>query len=159
VLNPQFDEWRRGRAPDAVISNRPVIGTFDWLVSVYKALPKYTRRPEKTRKSYDRALHLVSQHKLKDGRLFGAISIGSIKPATADVLFDKLREVQEPIINSKGQAIIGNDGMPVMRTRERTRTAVLAIVCCRTAWNQARRAKPDIVPALNPFVGVDLDYE
>src|SRR5262249_8134966 len=69
------------------------------------------------------------------------------------------REVQEPIIDSEGKAIIGNDGMPVMRIRERTRTAVLAIVCCRTAWNQARWAKPDVVPALNPFVGVDLEYE
>src|SRR5262249_47102292 len=74
VLNPQFDEWRTGRAPEVAASDRPDVGTFDWMVSVYKSLPKYTRRPEKTRKSYDRALFLVSQHKLKDGRLFGTIS-------------------------------------------------------------------------------------
>jgi hypothetical protein len=159
VLNPQFDAWRIGSSANAVISNRLAVGTFDWLVSVYKSLPKYTRRPEKTRKSYDSALRLVSQHKLKDGRLFGSLSIASIKPATADILFDKLRIVEEPVFDSEGKPVIGNDGTVMTRMRERTRTAVLAIVCCRTAWNCARRDKPEIIPASNPFAGVDLQYK
>jgi hypothetical protein len=158
VLNPQFDAWRLGCSPEVRIFDRPLVGTFDWLVSVYKILPKYTRRPEKTRKSYDSALRLVSQHPLKDGRLFGSLSIASIKPATADVLFDKLRVVEEPVLGSDGEPFIGDDGKPVIRMRERTRTALLAMVCCRTAWNWARRAKPEIIPALNPFMGVDLQY-
>jgi hypothetical protein len=157
VLNPQFDGWLAGSSPEAIVSNRPAVGTFDWLVTIYKALPKYTRRPAKTRKSYDAALRLVSKHKLKDGRLFGSLSIASIKPATADVLFDKLRVVDEPVPDSEGKPIIGNDGTPVMRARERTRTAILAMVCCRTAWNWARRDKPEIIPASNPFAGVDME--
>jgi hypothetical protein len=156
VLNPQFDGWLAGNSPKAIMSDRPAVGTFDWMVSIYKTLPKYTRRPEKTRKSYDNALRLISQHRLKDGRLFGSLSIASIKPATADVLFDKLRIVQEPILDGVGRPVISNDGTPVMRTRERTRTAVLAMVCCRTAWNWARRDKPEIIPASNPFAGVDM---
>ena len=159
VLNPQFDGWLAGRSPKAIVSDRPAVGTFDWVVSIYKTLPKYTRRPEKTRKSYDSALRLVSQHRLKDGRLFGSLLVTSIKPATADVLFDKLRIVQEPVLDSEGKPIISNDKRPVMRTRERTRTAVLAMVCCRTAWNWARRDKPEIIPASNPFAGVDLQYK
>src|SRR5262245_17389629 len=127
------------------------------MVSIYKALPKYTRRPLKTRKSYDNTLRLVSQHRLKDGRLFGSLTIASIKPATADVLFDKLRVVQVPVFDDEGRPIIGKDGMPVMNSRDRTRTAVLAMVCCRTAWNWARRDKPEIIPAGNPFAGVDMD--
>src|SRR5262249_25880966 len=91
VFNPQFDAWRVGTSLKLVLSDRPLVGTFDWLVATYKALPKYTRRPTKTRKSYDSALRLVSQYRLKDGRRFGTVSITSIKPATADVLFDKLR--------------------------------------------------------------------
>jgi hypothetical protein len=158
LLNPQFDAWRK-RDERSVASNHAVPGTFDWLVSIYKGLPKYTRRPEKTRKSYDNALRLVSQHKLKDGRLFGSVSIASIKPATADILFDKLRVVYEPVLDSDGNPVVGDDGKPVMRQRERTRTALLAVVCCRTAWNWARRARPEIIPALNPFVGVDLEYK
>jgi hypothetical protein len=156
VLNPQFDGWLAGSSSDATVSDRPAVGTFDWLVSIYKALPKYARRPAKTRKSYDAALRLVSQHKLKDGRLFGSLSITSIKPATADVLFDKLRVVHEPVLDDDGKPIIGNDGKPVIRERERTRTAMLSMVCCRTAWNWARRDKPEIIPASNPFAGVDM---
>jgi hypothetical protein len=159
VLNPQFDSWLAGRSPEILISVRPAVGTFDWLVGIYKTLPKYKRLPEKTRKSYDSALRLVSQHKLKDGRLFGSLSIASIKPATADVLFDKLRIVEEPVLDSDGEPIIGNDGTPVVRMRGRTRTAVLVMACCRTAWNWARRDKPEIIPALNPFTGVDLQYK
>jgi hypothetical protein len=159
ILNPQFDAWLAGTSGEAIKANKPLLGTFDWLVSVYKSLPKYTRRPEKTRKSYDNALRLVSQHKLKDGRLFGGLSIMSIKPATADVLFDRLRAVQEPVVDSHGQPVIGADGKPLFQARERTRTALLAMVCCRTAWNWARRAKPEIIPGLNPFVGVDLQYK
>ena len=159
ILNPQFDAWLAGTSGEAIKADKPLVGTFDWLVSVYKSLPKYTRRPEKTRKSYDNALRLVSQHKLKDGRLFGSLSILSIKPATADVLFDRLRAVQEPVVDCQGQPVIGNDGKPLFQTRERTRTALLSMVCCRTAWNWARRAKPEIIPGLNPFVGVDLQYK
>jgi hypothetical protein len=159
VLNPQFDCWRAGSSPKFAISDRPLVGTFDWLVATYKALPKYTRRPAKTRKSYDNALRLVSQYRLKDGRRFGSVSIASIKPATADVLFDKLRLVEEPVLDGDGKPVVGNDARPVMRSRERTRTAMLAMVCCRTAWNWARRAKPEIIPASNPFAGVDLQYK
>ena len=158
LLNPQFDAWLAGRSPKLMVCERPIIGTFDWLVAVYKSLPKYTRLPKKTRQSYDSALRLVSQHRLKDGRLFGSLAIASIKPATADVLFDKLRVVAEPILGSDGNPITGIDRKPVMRMRERRRTAVLAVVCCRTAWNWARRDKPEIIPASNPFAGVDLQY-
>ena len=155
-LNPQFDAWLAGTSPKAIATDRPAVGTFDWMVSIYKTLPKYTRRPAKTRKSYDRALRLVSRHKLKDGRLFGNLPIASIKPATADVLFDKLRTVQEPVLDSEGKPIMGSNGTPVMHARERTRTAVLAMVCCRTAWNWARRDKPEVIPTSNPFAGVDM---
>src|SRR5262249_50428375 len=47
LLNPQFDAWRMGSSPEVRISDRPLVGTFDWLISVYKALPKFTRLPEK----------------------------------------------------------------------------------------------------------------
>jgi hypothetical protein len=71
-------------------------------------------------------------------------------------LFDKLRAVLEPVLDSERKPIIGNDNTPILRSRERTRTAVLAMVCCRTAWNWARRYKPEIIPLSNPFAGVDM---
>src|SRR5262249_1347946 len=63
VFNPQFDSWRVSSSPELVRPDRPLVGTFDWLVATYKALPKYTRRPIKTRVLYDRALRLVSQYR------------------------------------------------------------------------------------------------
>jgi hypothetical protein len=34
------------------------------------------------------------------------------------------------------------------------------MVCCRTAWNWARRDQPEVIPASNPFAGVDMgDYK
>src|SRR5262245_996759 len=83
LIHPQLDSWRLDGASELVRPDRPLVGTFDWLVATYKALPKYTRRPIKTRVLYDRALRLVSQYRLKDGRRFGTVSIASIKPATA----------------------------------------------------------------------------
>ncbi len=68
------------------------MGTFDWLVSIYKSHPAYTERPPKTKKSFDAALALVSKHKLKDGRLFGSLPLGSITPGAADRLFAKLKQ-------------------------------------------------------------------
>ena len=46
-LNPQFDAWLAGASPEAIATDRPVVGTFDWMVSIYKTLPKYTRRPRR----------------------------------------------------------------------------------------------------------------
>jgi hypothetical protein len=50
-------------------------------------------------------------------------------------------------------------GLDACSLNNASRTALLAMVCCRTAWNWARRAKPEIIPALNPFMGVDLQYK
>jgi hypothetical protein len=72
ILNPQFDAWRRrDDAPSP--SSRLVLGSFDWMVSVYKSSPKYKDRGEKTRRDYDASLNLISRHVLKDGRTFGSL--------------------------------------------------------------------------------------
>jgi hypothetical protein len=71
LLNPQLDAWRK-REEIALPSDRAVPGTFDWMVAVYKSSPLYRKLPARTRKSYDAALRLASQHKLKDGRNFGS---------------------------------------------------------------------------------------
>ena len=91
LLNPQFDAWRK-REDIALPAGHPVPGTFDWMVAVYKSSPLYQKLPAKTRKSYDAALRLASQHKLKDGRNFGMLSLNSITPGAADRLFAKLKE-------------------------------------------------------------------
>jgi hypothetical protein len=138
VLNPQFDAWRK-REDISFPSNRAGVGSFDWMVAVYKSSPLYRKLPAKTRKSYDAALRRASQHKLKDGRDFGGLALTSITPGAADRLYDKLKD--RP------------DG------GERLRSAVLSVTICKRAWNIARRDKPKIVPWENPFDKMELSYE
>ena len=138
VLNPQFDAWRK-REEISLPSDHATPGTFDWMVAVYKSSPLYRKLLAKTRKSYDGALRLASQHKLKDGRNFGRLLLHSITPGAADRLFERLKERPEG--------------------GERVRTAVLAVTVCKRAWNIARRDKPTIVPWENPFDKMELSYE
>jgi hypothetical protein len=137
VLNPQFDAWRKRES--VVHPDRPLSGTFDWMISVYKSSPLFQRLPARTQKSYDAALRLVSQHELKDKRRFGMLPLSSITPGAADRLFDKLRR--------------RSDG------RDRIRTAVLSVTVCKRAWNVARRDKPKIVPWENPFQKMEISYD
>jgi Phage integrase family len=138
LLNPQFDAWRKGEAI-AAPSDQATTGTFDWMIGVYKSSPLYRKLPAKTRKSYDAALRLASQHTLKDGRKFGTLPLNSITPGVADRLFAKLKE-------RPGGG-------------ERVRTAILCVTVCKRAWNVARRDKPKIVPWINPFDKMELSYE
>ena len=137
LLNPQFEAWRK-RGEIAPSSNNTASGTFDWMVAIYKSSPLYQKLAAKTRKSYDAALQLASQHKLKDGRSFGRLPLTSIPPGAADQLYARLKE--KP------------DG------GKRVRSAVLSVTVCKRAWNVARRNKPKIVPFENPFDKMELSY-
>jgi len=138
LLNPQFDAWRK-HGEIAPTSGHPVPGSFDWMVAIYKTHPKYSKKPVKTRKSYDSMLNLVSKHSLKDGRSFGSLLLSNITPGVTDRLFEKIK--------------VKSDG------RERTRTAVLAMSVCQRAWNVAWRDKPAQIPVINPFTKMGIQYE
>jgi len=137
VLNPQFDGWRKREEP--IHPDRAQIGTFDWMITVYKSSPLFQKLPARTQRSYDAALRLASQHELKDKRRFGMLPLASITPGAADRLFDKLRRRPD-----------GGD---------RIRTAVLSVTVCKRAWNVARRDKPKIVPWENPFQKMEISYD
>lgn len=137
LLNPQFDAWRK-REEITPSSDRATPGTFDWTVTVFKSSPQYQKLLPKTRKDYDSALRLVSEYKLKNGRSFGTLEIQSITPGAADRLFEQLKK------RSGGG--------------QRVRTAILCVTVCKRAWNVARRSKPTLVPSLNPFHKMELEY-
>lgn len=150
LLNPQFDAWRK-REETTLPSNQPIPGTFNWLVAIYKTSPRYQDLPAKTRKSYDGALRLVGRHTLKDGREFGTLSLESVTPGAVDRLFAKLKIIETVAADG--------DSKVITVTRERTRTAVLAMRVCHIAWKTARRDKPGMVPATNPFADMKLAYK
>ena len=136
-LNPLFNSWLTGGDSDA--KRRAPVGSFDWLVADYKSNKKYTKRPPRTRSSYDRALEDVAGFTLMDGRRFGVLNVNSVKAATVDKLYERLK--------------VGSDGKP------RHRSALLSMTVCRIAWNVVHRNHPTIVPATNPFKGIDVEYE
>jgi len=138
ILNPQFDAWRtRSTAP--IVEAAAKVGTFDWLTGIYRSSPKFTDRPPRTRKSYDSALALVADYKMKDGRRFGSLALASIQPGVADRLYDRLKT------KADGTA--------------RVRTAILAMTVCKRAWNVARRDRPREIPLDNPFAKMGLAYK
>jgi hypothetical protein len=114
LLNPQFEAWRRNRMFSAA---HVVTGTFDWMVEQYKSSPKWQRLAPGTRADYDRSLAMVAQHKLKDTRAFGELSLKSITPGVADLLHARLLK--------------GEKG-------DRHRGAKLAMDVCRRAWGAGR---------------------
>ena len=130
VLNPQFEAWRK---KETLSTARAIVGTFDWMLEQYKTSPKWRNLAAGTRADYDRSLSLVAQHKLKDGRRFGDLSLKSITPGAADRIHEHLR--------AAGQ-----------------RTAKLAMDVCRRAWGVAYRSHPGSVPAQNPFSKMGLSY-
>jgi hypothetical protein len=137
ILNPQLDAWRT-KADTPSGESKGGVGTFDWMAALAKSSPKWPKNA-KSRKSYDAVLRLVSSYQLKDGRKFGTLMLTSITPGTADRLFDRLR--------------VKKDGS------ERRRTAILAMTVCRRAWFIARRDKPFIIPAQNPFAKMGLSHQ
>ena len=138
VANLHFDAWRsKGDVPGGPI---PSHGTFDWLISIYKRSQRYTKLEPGTRSDYDRALHDVSRLLSKDGRRrFGEMAIKSITPGVADTIYERLR--------------VKADG------KFKERSAKASIVCCKLAWNAARRSEPVAIPPENPFKDVEMDYK
>jgi hypothetical protein len=137
VLNPHYQAWLRGGEVTDGATDQ--IGTFDWMVAVYKRSHRYKDLGAETRSSYDRMLKLVSSHVLKDGRELGKLALSAITPGAADKLYEKLK----------------TGG----KTGERKRTAVLAMRVCQRAWNVALRSEPKIVPAQNSFQKMGLSYK
>ena len=141
VLNPQFDSWLRGTTV-AVEPTRAAQGTLDWAFAVYKSTPKFKKKPEGTRKDYDRSLADIADIQLKDGRRFGAVSLKSITGDIVDRIYERIKL-------AKAKPEKGEDG---------ARTAWGAIGAASRAWNAAIRAHPALVPPNNPFAGVEMDY-
>jgi hypothetical protein len=136
-LNPQFVGWR-SRGQESFSISHAAIGSFDWMIAIYRSSPKFPKVVQ-TRRSYEAALKLVSGHLLKDGRKFGTLQLASIAPGAADRLYEKLK--------------IRADGI------ERIRTAILAMTVCKRAWSVARRDQPKVVPLANPFAKMGLAYQ
>jgi len=133
LLNRHFDTWRNGRKEDGFQGF-----TLDWLFGEYRSTRKYQRL--KSRQQYELSMAIVGKYVLpKDprGRMLGEIDLGKITRAVAQKLYDGL--VARP------------DG--TLRPTHINR--VMRHV--RAAWNVVAGLHPTHVPAINPFMRLDME--
>jgi hypothetical protein len=144
VLLPQFDSWRTGGLSD-LAEVRGAVGTFDWMVTTFKADKKYRKLSAGQQRNHERGFGMVANYVLTNGRRVGSLPVSSISTKMADRLLEKLGTVTEQ----------DDDGNEVVR--ERKTTVNHAMKSCRRAWNVVHRAEPTIVPKNNPFSKMGLD--
>ncbi|MGX1352262.1 hypothetical protein AB7M49_005871 [Bradyrhizobium elkanii] len=143
ILLPAFDSWRSGGLTD-MLPLLPVPGTFDWLVSVFRAHQRWRDIDHKTQRLYSQGLQLFANHELKDGSRVGSKQITDFTKAFVDAVYAKLLVVQYR--DREGNAA----------KRERRRFANAAMTACRRAWFVGQRAQETMVPQVNPFSRMGL---
>jgi hypothetical protein len=143
VLLKAFDSWRTGGLSDMVPIG-PEIGTFDWLVMVFKQHQAWADVDRKTQRLYAQGLELFGNHVLKDGSRVGSKRLADFTRGFVDAIYAKLLIVEER--DKEGNVI----------TRKRRRFANAAMTACRRAWNIGKRAQEKIVPNVNPFAEMGL---
>lgn len=144
VLLPQFDSWRTGGLSD-LAEVRGAVGTFDWMVTTFKADKKYRKLSAGQQRNHERGFDMVANYVLTNGQRVGSLPVASISTKMADRLLEKLGVVIEQ----------DAEGNPI--ERERKTTVNHAMKSCRRAWNVVYRAEPTVVPKSNPFSKMGLD--
>lgn len=142
-LNKALDHWHiHRRLPDDPIPDLIMSGTIDHVFDIYqKANPgkkrSYAKLKPGQRADYLRFMKRFANFTLKDGRRLGAVMAVELDAPTVDLVYGRL------LVDEKG------------RERRRVTNHVMAV--CRRAWRIAQRARPDLLPAENPFEAMDLD--
>ena len=114
----------------------PGYGTLAWLFDQYKRSNAFTDRVgERSRPGYERSMREIENIPTKAGGTVADLPVMSITPRAVDKIYSRLR--------------VGP------RKKNRTRQANYAIDIARRAWSRVHRLYPKIVPAVNPWVGVD----
>jgi hypothetical protein len=121
ILLPAFDSWR-SRGLSDMVPPSPVLGSFDWLVSLFKAHQKWKEIDHKTQRLYEQGLALFANHKLKDGARAGSKQISDFTKGFVDAIYAKLLVVDDQ--DAEGNIV----------KRERRRFANASMVACRRAW-------------------------
>lgn len=122
----------------------PTIGTFDWLVTIFKKHHAWDDIDRKTQRLYEQGLSLFADHVLKDGARVGSKKIADFTRGFVDAIYPKLLTFEKR--DADGKII----------KRERRRFANAAMTACRRAWFIGQRAQEKIVPTINPFSKMGL---
>jgi len=135
LLNAHLDSWRTGRNAIPVEEECMKFGTVSWLFDRYLKSTAFTNRAsERSRNEYERALRRIEDVPTKIGGVVGGLPVSSITPAAVDKIYEDLQQ--------------GKRG-------PRVRQANLSLDIARRVWKVVRRLAPTVVPAENPWVGVE----
>ncbi len=135
LLNAHLDSWRTGRNAIPVEEECRIFGTVSWLFDRYLKSTAFTNKvSERSRNEYERALRRIENVSTKIGGVVGGLPVSSITPAAVDKIYLDLQQ--------------GKRGA-------RIRQANLSLDIARRAWRVVRRLAPTVVPAENPWVGVE----
>jgi hypothetical protein len=135
MLNAHLDAWRQGRSSPRLEVAQPGYGTMAWLFDRYRrSKPFENKVAPRSRYEYLRALKRVEDIPTKTGGTVGDLPVSSITTVAVDKIYEKLQ--------------LGPRG-------KRVRQANLSIDIVRKAWKVVQRLHPAVVPAENPWRGVD----
>src|SRR5262245_47072498 len=137
LLTAHLDAWRTGRNSVLVEEERKAFGTVSWAFNCYLKSSSFENRvSERSRYEYRRALERIEQLPTKIGTTVGDLPVASMTPAAVDKIYADLQK--------------GKRG-------RRVRQANLSIDIARRAWKVVRWLHPAVMPAENPWVGVERD--
>ena len=137
-LNRHLDAWRRGRDVVKDLDHQPGFATLEWAVEHYKRSRAWQKVSARSRYEYGRAFTLVLRHRMRNGAELGSVDVSAISAHGVDKLYGQLQ---------KGK-----------RVERRLRQANLCIIRMARVWDAVRRLYPKVVPAENPFRGVELEH-
>src|SRR5262249_47721333 len=137
LLNRHLDSWRAGLGSAKLEVARRGYGTVAWLFDSYLKSRSFQKRVSaRSQYEYRRALSRIEETSTKTGGVIADLPANSITPAAVDKIYAKLQ--------------IGPRG-------HRVRQANLSVDIARRAWDVVRRLYPSVVPADNPWKGVERD--
>jgi len=137
LLTSYLDDWRNGRQGKRASNDARAVGTVAWLFDCYLKSQAFERRVStRSRYEYRRALARIEDIPTSTGATVAALALTSITPAAVDKIYTKLQT--------------GPRG-------HRIRQANLSIDIARRAWRVVGRLHTSIVPANNPWEGVERD--
>jgi len=137
-LNRHLDAWRRGRDVVKDLDNQAGFATLEWCVERYKRSRAWEKVSARSRYEYKRAFELVLRHRMRNGVEIGSVELTAISAHGVDKLYGHLQ---------KGK-----------RVERRLRQANLCIIRMARVWDAVHRLYPKVVPADNPFRGVELEH-
>lgn len=136
-LNRHLDDWRLSRGGEKSLDLQPSAGTLDWLIERYFRSRAFAKVSARVQPDYRRELEHVRSVVLKDGRRAGDLPLRSSSALFVDKLYEKL--------------LVGK------KKARRVRQANICMSRAERAWAVVHRLYPSMVPAANPFAGVERE--